>query len=64
MSEPLYHSRVRIQKLEGPYRKAWIEPFEEPLEFGVHGAIAEFYGARTAEPIPTTLDHVVAATGG
>jgi hypothetical protein len=55
---------VRIRKLEGPHRKAWIEPFEEPLEFGVHGPIAEFYGARTAEPIPTTLDHVVAATGG
>lgn len=64
MSEPLYRSRVRIRKLEGPHRKAWIEPFEEPLDFGVHGAIAEHYGARTAEPIPTTLDHVVAATGG
>ncbi|MEJ2336946.1 MAG: hypothetical protein P8Y26_15135 [Gemmatimonadales bacterium] len=49
---------------DGPHRLAWIEPFEDPLEFGVHGRIAEFYGSRTAEPIPTTLDHVVAATGG
>ena len=64
MNEPLYRSRVRIKKLEGPHRLAWIEPFEAPLEFGVHGPIAEFYGAMTAEPIPTTLDHVVAATGG
>lgn len=64
MSQPLYESRVRIQKLAGPHRKAWIEPFDEPLDFGVHGEIAEFYGARTAVPIPTTLDHVVAATGG
>ncbi|HKK28032.1 MAG TPA: hypothetical protein VKB18_08105 [Gemmatimonadota bacterium] len=62
--EPLYRSHVRIQKLEGPHRKAWIEPFDEPLEFGVHGEIREFYGAETAEPIPTTLDHVVAAAGG
>lgn len=64
MSEPVHRSVVRILKLEGPHRKAWIEPFDEPLEFGVHGEIAEFYDSRTAEPIPTTLDHVVAATGG
>ncbi len=64
MTEPLYLSRVRIQKLEGAHRLAWIEPFQDPLEFGVHGPIAEFYGRATAEPIPTTLDHVVAATGG
>ncbi|HKK08348.1 MAG TPA: hypothetical protein VKA44_05630 [Gemmatimonadota bacterium] len=62
--EALYRSRVRLLKLEGPHRRAWIEPFEEPLEFGVHGEIRAFYGAGTAEPIPTTLDHVVAATGG
>lgn len=61
---PLYLSEVRIEKLSGPHRKAWIRPFEDPLEFGVHGPIAEFYGAKTEEPIPTTLDHVVAATGG
>lgn len=64
MGDPLYRSRVRIEKLHGPHRLARIEPFEDSLEFGVHGPIAEFYGATTAEPIPTTLDHVVAATGG
>lgn len=64
MSEPLYLSRVRIERVDGPFRHAWIESFEEPLEFGVHGAIAEHYGAATEEPIPTTLDHVVAAAAG
>lgn len=64
MTGPTYLSRVRIQKLEGPHRLAWIEPFQKPLEFGVHGPIAQFYGRETAEPIPTTLDHVVAAAGG
>ena len=64
MSDPVYRSRVRIQKFEGPYRHAYIEPFEEPIEFGVHGAIAEFYGRDTAKPIATTLDYVVAAAGG
>ena len=64
MSEPLYVSQVRIRKLEGPHRLAWVEPFDEPLEFGVHGAIAEFYGRTTETPLRTTLDHVVAAAGG
>lgn len=64
MTEPRYRSRVRIRKLEGPHREAFIEPFEEPLEFGVHSGIAEFYGATTAEELPATLDHVVAAAGG
>ncbi len=64
MGRPLYTSRVRIEKLEGPHRLAYVEPFEEPLEFGVHGEIAEFYGRATADPLPTTLDHLVAAAGG
>ncbi len=64
MPDPLYRSKVRIEKFEGPYRHAYIEPFEEPVEFGVHGSIAEHYGATTAEPIATTLDYVVAAAGG
>lgn len=64
MSDPVYHSKVRIKKFEGPLRHAYIRPFKEPVAFGVHGAIAEFYGRQTAEPIATTLDYVVAAAGG
>ena len=64
MTTPLYRSKVRIQKLEGPLRHAYIEPFDEAIEFGVHGPIAEHYGRGTADPIATTLDYVVAAAGG
>lgn len=64
MSEPLYRSRVRIEKYEGPLRHAYVEPFRDPVRFGVHGKIAEFYGRKTREPLPTTLDYVVAAAGG
>lgn len=64
MSEPLYRSRVRIEKFEGPLRHAYIEPFQDPVKFGVHSAIAKFYGATTPEPLATTLDYVVAAAGG
>lgn len=65
MPETVYESRVRIEKLEGSHRLAYISPFEdEPLEFGVHSEIAEHYDSPSAEPLPTTLDHVVAAAGG
>lgn len=64
MTEPRYRSRVRIRKLEGSHREAYVAPFEQPLEFGVHSEIAEFYGATTEEELPATLDHVVAAAGG
>lgn len=64
MTQPLYRSKIRIQKFEGPLRHAYIEPFDEPVKFGVHGPIAEHYGAETPEPIATTLDYVVAAAGG
>ena len=64
MSDVVYESRVRIEKHEGAHRTATIEPFDGPLHFGVHGAVAEHYGAGSAEPLPTTLDHVVAAAGG
>lgn len=64
MSDPVYVSEVRLKKLEGSHRLAWIEPFEEPLEFGVHGEVQEFYDRPTEEPLPTTLDHVVAAAVG
>lgn len=64
MTEPSYRSHVRIEKLEGPHRKAWVQPFDEPMEFGVHSEIADFYGATTEQELPATLDHVVAAAGG
>lgn len=64
MTELVYRSKVRIEKYEGPLRHAYIDPFEKPVRFGVHGAIAEFYGRTTPEPIATTLDYVVAAAGG
>lgn len=64
MPEPSYRSHVRIEKLEGPHRKAWVQPFDEPMEFGVHSEIADFYGATTEQELPATLDHVVAAAGG
>ncbi len=66
MSEVVYESRVEIRRLGGPTRSATLPAEREPVLFGTHGAIAEHYGVdvNKIEPHATTLDYVVAATGG
>lgn len=52
MSEVVYRSEVRIERVKGPVRKAYLPAESEPVVFGVHGAIAEHYKvpAAIAEP--------------
>ncbi len=66
MSEVVYESRVEIRRLGGPTRTATLPSESEPVLFGTHGAIAELYGVdvNEIEPHATTIDYVVAATGG
>ena len=66
MSEVVYQSRVEIRRLGGPTRSAKLPANSELVLFGTHGEIAEHYGVdvNKIEPHTTTLDYVVAATGG
>jgi hypothetical protein len=64
MSDQIYTSRIRIERIKGPIRHAFVEPFSEPIRFGVHGAIKQFYGVEPDEDIPATLDYMIAAVGG
>jgi hypothetical protein len=66
MSEVVYRSEVRIERVKGPVRKAYLPTESEPVIFGVHGAVAEHYKvpASVAEPHATTLDYIVAAAAG
>jgi hypothetical protein len=64
VADPVYTSRVRIERIKGPIRHAYVEPFDAPIRFGVHGAIKHFYGVEPDEEIPATLDHIIAAVGG
>lgn len=64
MSEQIYTSRIRIERVKGPIRQAFVEPFRDPIRFGVHGAIKQFYGVEPDEEIPATLDYMIAAVGG
>ncbi len=62
----VYSSRVKIERIRGPVRRAHLPAEEEPVIFGVHSEIAEHYGVDPDDfpPHATTLDYVVAAAGG
>jgi hypothetical protein len=66
MSEVVYKSVVRIERVKGPVRRAYLPAEREPVTFGVHGAVAEHYKvpATVLEPHATTLDYIVAAAAG
>lgn len=66
MSNVAYRPEIRIERFQGSLRKAYLPAETSPVVFGTHGAVAEHYGRApgTYEPHATTLDHVIAATGG
>jgi len=62
-------SHVRIEKHQGPHRTAHIESFTEPVDFGIHGGIKDFYQNKYGRKIegpeyPATLDHIIAGVAG
>jgi len=64
MSDVAYTANIRIERISGPNRRAFLPATSDPVPFGVHGAIAEHYGVEVKTPTATTLDHVIAAAGG
>jgi len=66
MAEVAYRSLVRVERVKGSLRHAFLPVEKEPVKFGTHGAVAKHYGAKEGqyEPHATTLDYVVAAAAG
>ena len=66
MNQPTYVSRVRIERVKGSFRRAYLPAQPDPVLFGVHDEVAEHYRAKPGsyEPHTTTLDYVVAAAAG
>ena len=66
MSEPIALTKITVFQKDTPnkIREAYIEGFSEPLLFGVHGGVKQFYGVNPEVEYPSTLDHIVAAAGG
>ena len=66
MADVVYRSEVRIERVGGPVRRAYLPGETEPVTFGVHGAIAAHYKVPPDlfPPHATTLDYIVASTAG
>jgi len=66
VSDVVYQGRIRIERVQGPLRLAYMPAEKQPVAFGVHGAIAEHYGVSSdvSTPHATTIDYVIAAAGG
>ena len=67
MSEVVYTSKVRIERVAGPVRVAQLPGEPRPVTFSVHDEIAKHYKvdpSTVAEPHAATIDYVIAATAG
>jgi len=66
MSDIVYRSESRIERVKGPVRRAYLPGHTGPVFFGVHGAIAEHYNVPpdAFPPQTTTIDYVIASAGG
>jgi len=62
----VYISNVLIERIKGPYRRAYLPATKDPIHLGVHSEIAAYYKVSpdVSEPRATTLDYVIAAAGG
>ncbi len=64
MGNVVHTAKIKIVQKQRPLREAHIEGFSEPIRFGLHGGYASFYKVQPAEPLPATIDHLVAALAG
>jgi uncharacterized OsmC-like protein len=60
------NSRVKVQKEPGKnkVKRIGFDGFAGDVRMGVHNGIADFFGIKPDEPLPSTLDYVVAAVAG
>jgi hypothetical protein len=56
MADTVHTSHIKIVQDAPPLRRAFIEDFEEPFYYSIHGGIAEFYGRPPKGDHPATLD--------
>src|SRR6266511_2282478 len=49
MSDVAYRSHVTVTRHGGPLRTAVLPALQQPVVFGVHGAVAEHYGVDPGE---------------
>jgi len=65
----VHTSKLLIKKHAGPHRTALLEGFSDPIHFGIHGGIKNFYQEKYGREIsgpeyPATLDYMIAGVAG
>jgi hypothetical protein len=43
VGDVVYRSEVRMERVKGPIRRAYLPAETEPVIFGAHGAVADHY---------------------
>jgi len=64
MGKIVHTPQITITREKGPARKAIIKGFGEPVYYGIHGGIKDFYKVEPEKEHAATLDHIVGAVGG
>ncbi|MFQ5896442.1 MAG: hypothetical protein ACE5JJ_11615 [Nitrospinota bacterium] len=66
MGKVIHISKLRVENEVGRGMKsAYLEAFpDQPIRYGIHGGIKDFYKAEPPEERPATLDHLVASVAG
>ena len=62
----VYVSKVRIERVKGPLRRAYLPVETTPILLGGHSEVAKHYGTdlNVHTPHATTLDYLVASAAG
>jgi uncharacterized OsmC-like protein len=66
MARLLQTSKVKVEKEPGnsKIKRARFEGFPDVVRMGIYGGIAEFFKLQPDQPLPSTLDYIVAAISG
>jgi hypothetical protein len=66
MGDVVYESEVRVERDNGPVRRAYLPAQTQPVYYGTHGPVAAHYGTPPGQfpEHATTLDHIVGAAAG
>ena len=64
--EVVYTSEVRVERIKGPLRRAFLPAEAQPVYFSTHSEVAAYYkhDPSAIEERATTVDYVVAAAAG
>lgn len=66
MTNTIHLTDIQVYQVDtkNKVKKAVIGGFPEPVIYGVHSGVKDFYKVETDKEYPSTLDHIVAAAGG